>query len=218
MRTRRSRERFHEPSLVPLADMLTNTVGIVLFILIFTVLTAGGVMVAKRLPIEQTTDKDSLLVVCADGKMFPVADDLQIRSVKSLGELTRDSADSWLEKFKALKFEDNYFTVTGSVVVTETPFGQHRDVVLDCIPRSDRGENVARLKQGDSDYQLFLKSHPPEKWFVYYLLRPDSVAAFQAARDLAVSQYGYSVGWTPLSPEHPLRLSITGSGATPTPQ
>lgn len=38
----RPRSQFRQPTLVPLADMLTNTVGIVIFILVFIVLAAGG--------------------------------------------------------------------------------------------------------------------------------------------------------------------------------
>ena len=53
---RRVRPQFHEPSLVPMADMLTNTVGVVLFILIFTVLTAGAAVVINELASRRETD------------------------------------------------------------------------------------------------------------------------------------------------------------------
>lgn len=79
MRRSRRRAQFHEPSLVPLADMLTNTVGIVVFILIFTVLTAGGVVIAKRLPMEHPTEAEPAWFVCRNGRVFPMRHDLMER-------------------------------------------------------------------------------------------------------------------------------------------
>lgn len=73
MARRRQQSQFHEPSLVPLADMLTNTVGIVVFILIFTVLTTNGAMVTTRLPIEREVNIDATkYYICANGNIYPM--------------------------------------------------------------------------------------------------------------------------------------------------
>jgi len=49
-RRRGGRRSFSGPTLVPLADMLTNTVGVTIFIMIFTVLAAGGGRRGKEAP------------------------------------------------------------------------------------------------------------------------------------------------------------------------
>lgn len=212
MRTKRAGKKFHEPSLVPLADMLTNTVGIVLFILVFTVLTTGGVVLAKRLPMEQSTEKKPLMVVCAGGQVFPKAEDLEDRFFKPLGQPTQWSINSWLEGLKKHKLEDKYFVLTGEA--SDGILGMVNATLI-CTPQANRGEAVTRLPHQDSDYQRLLREHSPEKWFVYYLVRPDSMEAFAVARNLAMQQFGYSVGWNPLGPRDPVRFSLTGGGRTP---
>jgi hypothetical protein len=61
--------------MVPLADMLSNTVGIMLFILIFVVLTAGGATIIRYFPYEKESSNSAIYLFCAYGKFYPA--DLQ---------------------------------------------------------------------------------------------------------------------------------------------
>lgn len=47
-----------QPSLVPMVDLLSNTVGALVFIMIFTVMAASGVVVLKRLPMEHSSTRN----------------------------------------------------------------------------------------------------------------------------------------------------------------
>ena len=89
MCARRTQTQFDEPSLVPLADMLTNTVGISVFILIFTVLTAGGAIIAKRFPMEHSTKKSDVTYICWGDRLYPLPDELIEQFLKPLGEPER---------------------------------------------------------------------------------------------------------------------------------
>jgi hypothetical protein len=89
------------------------------------------------------------------------------------------------------------------------------NATLVCSPRPNRGEVIAKLARQDSDYQRLLREHSAEKWFVYYLVRPDSLEAFAAARNLAIQQFGFSAGWNPLGLRDPVRFSLTGGGRAP---
>ena len=70
--TRRSRRRlrapFHDTSLVPMADMLTNTVGVMVFILIFTVLVkahladCGNAQPTSYVPTAQDVYEEGALI------------------------------------------------------------------------------------------------------------------------------------------------------------
>src|SRR5262249_16767429 len=142
--------RFHEPSLVPLADMLTNTVGIMVFILIFTVLTAGGAVVVKRLPMERTSDAKPVHFVCAKGRIRPLNEEALVDDFmaplgkpRSYGELTR-----WLVKFNAREVADRYFKGKGEGEASsdETPFGQPRvSLALALVPIEGVGDTEAEL-------------------------------------------------------------------------
>jgi hypothetical protein len=199
--------RFHEPSLVPLADMLANTVGIILFILIFTVLTAGGVMIAKRLPIERSTKKKPLMIVCAGNQIYPMTE-VENRFLKPLGDPEKFSIESWLKRFEQQRIEDEFFTLTGEVTEGVTS----RSVVLVATPQPGRGESASSIRSQTSAFRRVLKEHSADEWFVYFLVRPDSVDAFAAARAMGTEEFNYSVGWNPLGPKDDLRISLSGTG------
>jgi hypothetical protein len=57
-------------------------------------LTTGGVVLAKRLPMERSAEKKTLMVVCAGGQIFPKAEDLEDRLLKPPGEPTQWSINS----------------------------------------------------------------------------------------------------------------------------
>src|SRR5438270_229857 len=67
--SRRRKFSFEQPSLVPLADMLTNTVGIMLFILIFASLSAGRAVNFKHLPRERPTHADAVWMYSSGRKL-----------------------------------------------------------------------------------------------------------------------------------------------------
>jgi hypothetical protein len=113
---RRQKPGFHEPSLVPMADMLTNIVGVTLFILIFTVLTASGAIVRKRLPIEHATKAKPTAFLCAFGRTTPIDVDQTIEEfIRPLGTtITSSNAQDWFKRFKERRLE------TGSFVRSRT--------------------------------------------------------------------------------------------------
>jgi hypothetical protein len=217
MRRYRHRARVHEPSLVPLADMLTNTVGIMVFILIFTVLTAGGVVLAKRLPRERTTEARPVHFFCAGGRVLPLrSGDLIEEFLQPLGRPTSFYAVAgWLRRFNERRVEDDYFVVTGDGDANYTDWGLGRSVSLNlaavCTPKEGRGETPAELKREDSPFRQLLKASQPSKQFIHFFVRPDSLEAFTAARDAAAAA-GFDTGWLPFEQGQPVRFGLTGGG------
>ncbi len=206
----RRRKQFHEPSLVPLADMLTNTVGIMVFILIFTVLTAGGAVIAKRLPMEHATKKQSRTFLCCRNRVYPVPEELMDRFVKDTEEARKSAKGfrDYIDRFKALVVEDANVKLTGEF--QETPF----DLLMVCTAKEGGGESPAELAQPDSGFHRWLSKFDPTKQFVNFLVRPDSIEAFVAARDLAAgTQFG--TGWSPQRADQPIRFTLTGGGRKP---
>jgi hypothetical protein len=223
MRTRRTQAQFDEPSLVPLADMLTNTVGIMVFILIFTVLTAGGAVIAKRLPMEHSTKKSDVTFICWGNRLYPFPDELIEEFIKPLGkpEQSVSGFHEFVEKFKARKLENKYVKLTGEAEVetTTTLTGTRTglDLTLVCTPKDGAGETGEELQRGDSAFRRILANSDPEKKFLMFMVRPDSIDVFGAARDTAaVDQFG--TGWSPQLGDEPLRFSLTGQGRRSKPQ
>jgi hypothetical protein len=215
MRRKRRRAAFYEPSLVPLADMLTNTVGIVVFILIFTVLVAGGVVVAKRLPLERQTEAKPLHFLCAGNRVMPLDTETPTdRFIATIGQPTFSGMYSWVEKFKAQRYEDEYFVVTGSGSVVDFGFSRQADVSWEFAPKPGTGETAAEMASQMSRFRRRLQAEDPQKTFVHFFVRPDSLDVFLAARNLAADQLGFGTGWVPRDEKEPIRFGPGGRRAT----
>lgn len=221
MRRRRSRSQFHEPSLVPLADMLTNTVGIMVFILIFTVLAAGGVVMVKRLPREHSTEAEPLRFMCRAGRILPLNDDALIdQFLKPLGRPTSYNAvDAWIKAFNVRQVEDEFFLAKGegeaiySTIII--PASVSLDLTITFTARTGVGETVTDIEQSNSRFRQILQSYEPKKRFVHFIVYPDSLDLFFKARSIAVENMHFGYGWRPQKDGEPYRLGLSGSGLPP---
>lgn len=219
--------RFHEPSLVPLADMLTNTVGIVVFILIFTVLTAGGVVVTKRLPMERTSDTKPVTFVCAEGHLLPlpIDDDFVDRFLEPLGKpKSYNDVDRWIKGFNAHILENQYFVAKGEgeANYTESALGTKSvrlALVLAFMPKAGAGDTVDDLERASSTLLRTLAKYSPSERFAYFIVTDDCIDVFVKARQIAMARLGYGYGWRPAKRDEPVRVVISGRGGyTPNPQ
>ncbi len=215
-RNRNKAPQRDEPSLVPLADMLTNTVGIMVFILIFTVLTAGGAVIAKRLPMEHTSDKSDYTFICWGNRLYPVPDALIEEFLKPLGKPEKSTSGfrEFAAKFRARTVEDRHMKLTGEADVADRIDRVLLDLTIVCTPKDGNGEGVDDLRRPDSRFREVLRGADPNKLFVMFLVRPDSIDVFGAARDVA-AEMQFGAGWSPQRPDQPIRLSLTGSGRRP---
>lgn len=207
-------------SMVPMADMLSSTVGVVIFMLIFTVLAAGGASAIKQLPIEHSTDADPVNFVCMDGRVYAI-NPSAIRSFKDrAGPLepalqSIETFDAWARRFREHKMTTDDATVTGSAGLIATV----RQGVQGYLPRAfvrftlrpDGGERVADLGNARSRYQLKLDALDAKKHFVHFIVTPDGVDAFNAARELAI-QRGLETGWAPHTDREGVSIGILGGG------
>jgi hypothetical protein len=219
MARKRPSTQFHEPSLVPLADMLTNTVGIMVFILIFTVLTACGAVIAKRLPMEQSTEKDGVKVICWHNWAYPMPSGLLDQFLKPLGEPERSLGGfrEYVAKFKAQVVENEHLKLTGEGEIEQIGNSTHLDLTVVVTPKDGGGETIEDLKKLDGAFGKLLKQCNSQKQFIAFLVYPDSIDVFKAARDVAVASK-LETGWSPRCPNMPVRLSLTGGGRQMTPQ
>ena len=199
MRRRSKSSSFEAPSLVPLADMLSNTVGIMMFILVFAVLTAAGSVVVQSFPIVAPTSKTQLLAVCKGNRVLW----LDINDVNtSVAEVTgpRDPTypNSWGHRIDNVKITHRGFDIKGKADFAASEIG---DVLLrgraQILPHDGSGEDAqAAISQG-SAFRAGLSGASPDRQFVYFLVYPDSVGVFGSAKAL-VEHAGFETGWYPM--------------------
>lgn len=192
------RTSFQEPSLVPMADMLTNTVGIMLFILIFTVLATGTATMFRRLPIAQETDKSPVFIVCAENRIYPSDLRALLRDV-----FLKDVDGMPIDK----RVEHDEFIMRSQIWSTGGKLGG--GVIFE--PRPGAGERFTGIRSSRSRFGETLSKADPKEVFVFFFVLEDSIDAFVAARGLAVEQ-GFEVGWEPKTKGDPIGLMLFGVG------
>lgn len=203
-------------AMVPMADMLSNTVGIMLFILAFTVLHTQGVLIPKRLPMERKTDESPLYYACVGQRLIPLNDELQMDLLGKLGKPSFATAEKWVARFNKARAEDEFFTVVGHGNARFNWNFFQRTVQLDLSaeyqPKPNVGDTADSLARGHSVFDETLQGLAKKDKFVYFFVYPESIGLFQKAREYAESRYGMGSGWSPVAVGKSIRFNLTGTG------
>jgi hypothetical protein len=189
-----------------MADMLTNTVGVVLFILIFTVLTAGGAVLKKRLPMERETKAKPVQFICAFGRIAPMDFEGLIKEfLRPVGtSIDPGRLDEFVTRFKNRKLETDHFIVTGEA---------GRGLVVIIEPKPGNGETSADLARSTSSYRSILAGLDPNQRYARFVLYPSGVSAVRAARDIA-SAGDFGTGWELYGADERIRTCIAFCGSS----
>ncbi len=206
---RRRTEQFEQPSLVPMADMVTNTVGIMLFILIFVSLSAGGVVVARHVPREKHTEARAVWIYCSGGRIaYFDAEGLGKQMADRSGDPSATNAGLWAMRYSNQRIQTDVVEAAGDAFLES---GGHLSKSVLIRRRSNRGEDEAAIKNPDSAFQKLLAEKSRSANFFYFFVDPNSIHVFLAAREQA-TQAGFNAGWTPLDVDAPARISLSGGG------
>jgi hypothetical protein len=214
MKRRRRSGQTIQPSLVPMVDLLSNTVGALVFIMIFTVMAASGVVVLKRLPLEHSSKAEPKNFLCEKDRIIPLDNiglDAQLKRRWGRPYSIFDIY-AWIARFDGIEAEDEHFIARGESTVTD---GSYSFSVL-FTPKSSGGYHAADLDRAGSPYRRHLSELNSKSDFVHFLVRPDAIETFLAARKIAADELGLGTGWMPLDQEQKLRF--VSRGRTPTEQ
>ncbi len=206
-------------------DVLTNTVGVLMFISLFVTLIATGsnpkTTVTIQTPLSSPTKKESLWFEIKDNKVIY----LNLRQVREkelelTGNLPNcnkpangvDSAAS-LSNYQScllsvLGRQSNFKTSTNNYEVQAVDDG----VSLLFKPISEEvGETSNQLTAADSQFKKVLSQYKPNQDYLVFIVRPDSFETFRNARKQAWDA-GYEVGWEPQPQNTPIKIrTILGS-------
>ena len=193
MRHRSKSESFEAPSLVPLADMLTNTVGIMMFILAFTVLTAGSAGITQTLPIEQETMKSYIVFVCHNNRVLLLdLNQLESQVQSKIGKPNADPA--WGRSLEKISLETNGFGVRGEAELYGGEVLSKGTLHLTALPGN--GEDASKIAAESSAFRKTLKTASAKGQFAFFLVYPDSIGVFGKAKELAKAAK-FDIGWYP---------------------
>jgi len=215
MRHRKKARRDQEPSLVPLADMLTNTVGIMLFILAFTLLTTGGASILKRLPMEQDTDEKPLYFLCLKDRILPVDFKEDDRLPQPpLGRMDLDDASDFVRRGDGAEIQNEFFTIRQTVrLIYENGRPSEVRASAEYFPKPNAGVPKTELLNASLPFMQTLTKNATNETFLYFFVRPEGMDLFFKARDIAARQ-GFSSGWGPIGPTNNVMVSILGEGGS----
>jgi hypothetical protein len=230
MRNRaRRKSAVPEQNLDSFLDIMTNTVGTLMFISLFMTLVATGSGSKSKLviqtPLASETKKDPLWFEIRDNQvMYLNKDRVDEEQYKLFGNLPYcvppdGSGNLGLSaNGEYLRRLDDYNScrVSRSKRLSNFQFKtEYYDVVtVDGSLRFEplvgkNGETEEQLKTENSQFNQVLAKFNPNKQYLAFIVRPDSFTAFRAARKQAWTQ-GYEVGWEPHPSELPIQFGERG--------
>jgi len=187
-------------------DILTCTVGIMLFVVIFTLLESGGATFEMNLPMLKKPPQNlrGEMFVCSGGeiKYFPGLNQAVSNSVFKVMDgkkITYDNLPKIIDLANRMKYKDKYFSYEFECV--EEPYGfMGTTRLIKVIVK-----NINTIKANDSKtintknsyFVDDIKSINRDNSWVLFLVDNESLEVFKKARKIA-SEKGLKIGWEPI--------------------
>jgi hypothetical protein len=204
-------------------DVLTNIVGVLIFVSLFASLAANGGAPKTHLtiqtPLASTTDKEPLWFEIQNNKVsYLNLRQIRNKEIELSGSLPNCNKPSSGDSVSLSNYQSCLLSILGrqSNFKVDTDSYQVRTVdqgvSLLFEPLSNNiGETATQLTAANSAYQQVLSKSNPNKDYLAFIVRPDSFEAFRDARKQAW-EAGYEVGWEPLEQDAPIKIrTIIGS-------
>jgi hypothetical protein len=209
-------------------DILTNTVGVLMFISLFISLISIQASTTIRTPLVSKSEKKAHYFEVR-GKRVIYLDDAAIDRqltmlVSSLPKCNRPNIPQNLDSYFYQYYLDDmaeyeacasraFERLKGFQAQTENY--NVRLVGVDALmyePTAENsGESIKELAKSNSEFGAVLRRLNPQTDYLAFIVRPDSFSAFRAAREQAWKK-GFDIGWEPQSVEKPIVFNISGSG------
>lgn len=209
----RYRDRSGELDLDSLMDILSCLVGVMLFLVIYTVLELGSAAYEARVPVVRAIPSGSdPVVVLAEGGT--------IRAVDVRGPLNRLLSGAeivpardvpiFVEQANARPVSDDWFDYSLAFDERFVQFGDPLGTLsLEIVERPDVvGDSLHQLNRA-SRYGALLAALDPDDNWLYFEVDSASVVEFRRARDMAIAD-GFTVQWTPREIDFPFTHRIAG--------
>ncbi|MGK7930158.1 MAG: hypothetical protein AB4041_01825 [Microcystaceae cyanobacterium] len=219
--------RYRKPSLPTqnldsFLDILTNTVGVLMFITLFITLLAVESSNVVRTPLRSNSNKQPRffevrgnrityiddtavesqltrsLPTCEPPEVPDVLDSYNYQYYANQVEIYQNCRLSLLQQLQNFRGQTSHYTAR---------FLELGSLLYEPIDK-ESGETPKDIKQAESEFNRVLGTLNPQNDYLAFIVRPDSFSAFRTARKEA-DQLGFDVGWEPFTQETPI---VFGSG------
>lgn len=182
-------------------DIMTNTVGVLVFVLLFVTLAAADATILVRTPLWAETEKEPVYFEAVDGRLIHMEmqeGHARVRAfVQGLPEIR------WYNYQWVVDRMEKWSTSTGNYTV------DLRGWSIRYRAHEGAGESAKAVKDTASAFQRVLREMDPEREYAAFLVRPDGLEAFRAARKIATKR-GFSSGWEPFTAEGEIFFGSSG--------
>ncbi|ACK72470.1 conserved hypothetical protein [Gloeothece citriformis PCC 7424] len=227
MRRRRHRNlNLPTQNLDSFLDILTNTVGVLMFISLFiTLVTVEAGQVIETPLVSQSNKKPHFFEIRnnrvveindaeVDRQLAFLMQSLPSCSRPTLPEMTDAGAyELYTEQLQL--YEQCRLNAVAQIKNFQVRTKSYNVTLYDLNgllyePLHDEvGETIDQLSESDSQFETVLKNLNPQETYLAFIVRPDSFSAFRAARQKA-REKGFDVGWEPHNTENPIVFGSNG--------
>jgi hypothetical protein len=205
---RRVLRRRPEPgNLDSFLDVMTNTVGVLIFVLLFVTLAAADATVLVRTPLRSETEKRPIYFEAVGGRVIYLELGMGNERVDAffdaLPPIRWYNVSSVLDRVDAFQTQTSNYTIDFSGSPLAGGFGVRWQAL------AGAGDTVKVLKDSASAFQGVLRTLDPDTAYLAFVVRPDGLEAFRAARKLATRR-GLASGWEPFEHQRDLVFSSGG--------
>lgn len=226
MRNRRRRKvSSPDQNLDSFLDILTNTVGVLMFISLFVTLIAVEADSIVQTPLVSKTEKTPRFFEIRDNQITYIDDekvgqDIQevignlpscnrpdlgsdVNSSQYLTGLNSYNAcvNSRASRLINFRTTTDYYNVT---MTNASTFSLRYDPI-----KTKSGETEEQFVLPESQFNATLAQLDPQKDYLAFIVRPNSFSGFRAAREQAWAK-GFDVGWEPHKPDLPIQFGSGG--------
>ncbi len=204
-----------------LMDILSCLVGVMLFLVIYTVLELGATsfQVAVPVPMDPPEGSRRVLVVANRGTVRLMDSARPLRDLSTgIDQVPLDAMTEFVRQVNLSAPTDAYFRYTlryDAEMATVAGREQAFRISVDEIP-GEPGEALQEL-DADSRYASLLGELDPDDVWIEFGVDEFSLDAFRRARDLA-EQRGFATRWGPLSLDFPVSFSLNDEAQGPGPR
>ncbi|BCX13111.1 MAG: hypothetical protein KatS3mg067_2049 [Thermosynechococcus sp.] len=213
MKRSRPRPRVQPPgqNLDSFLDVLTNTVGVMIFVCLFASLTASISPALVRTPMARETRKQVYFFECRENRALPLEKDAASeaidRHLRQVSDNPFASVDQIQQQLTSFRYSTRYYDVRLSLVLQgEKPILQTHFEPRDRLG----GEFFNTLEKPSSNFRRVLDRLSPARYSLVFFVRPDGFDCFRAARGIAWRS-GFDVGWEPMGEGRSI-VFVSGGG------
>ena len=199
-------------SLDSLMDILSCLVGVMLFLVIYTVLELGSTSYEARVPaLREPPQESRMVVVVAQGRTARVMDvnDALGDLLTGIDIVRTVDLPTFVDQANRRPVTDGFFTYSLAQrdgLASSTEPVQALNLRID-VQSEAVGDSIHQVVPGSTFHRSLDRLDPERAWLVF-AVDSASVDVFRKARQMAVER-GFSVDWRPSSLEFPLTHGLT---------